>query len=104
MAEDDSEVSLALEQARDRFNEGKNHVYLCTGSSCKSKRNIKLTKKNKHKYAQKHGLCITKTKCQGPCKKAPVALLRIGDQFKTITTLEKKKHLKELAESLDNSS
>ncbi len=103
-AVDDADITLALERARDRFNEGKNHIYLCTGPSCKSKRNIKLTKKNKEKYAEKHGLCITNTKCQGPCKKAPVALLRTGDQFKTINSLKKKKDLKELAKDLDNSS
>jgi hypothetical protein len=64
-----------LAKAKSRFTEGKAHFFICDGAPCK-----KINFAFPEKKAREIKNCrVSLTECQGPCKQAPVATLRVND-------------------------
>jgi hypothetical protein len=72
------EFDASLERATRRFVQGDAHLFLCDGEPCRQRRRFDATSNVLLREAERIGCRISPTACQGPCKQAPVALLRIG--------------------------
>lgn len=74
-----SEISIALAHAHERFYEGPGHLLVCMGRPCHVRQKFDASD-----AAMRQGLdaslLLSTTECQGPCKQAPVATLRIGQR------------------------
>ena len=72
------EFDASLERAKRHFAQGDAHFFLCDGEPCQQRRRFEATSHALQYEAERIGCRITSTACQGPCKQAPVALLRVG--------------------------
>jgi hypothetical protein len=72
------EFDTSLEHAKRRFAEGEAHFFLCDGEPCRQRRAFEATSHALQYEAERIDCRISSTACQGPCKQAPLALLRIG--------------------------
>jgi len=72
---DRSILEETLLRAESRFAEGKAHLFICDGAPCK-KLNFTFPENDAIKIKNYK---VSLTECQGPCKQAPVATLRIND-------------------------
>ena len=72
------EFDVSLERAKRYFAQGDAHLFLCDGEPCQQRRRFEATLKVLQHEAERIGCPISPTACQGPCKQAPVALLRVG--------------------------
>jgi len=72
------EFDASLERAKRYFAEGDAHFFLCDGEPCQRQRRFEATANALQYEAERIGCRISPTACQGPCKQAPVALLRVG--------------------------
>lgn len=75
---DDAEFEASLDRAKRRFAEGTTHLFLCDGAPCRKRRRFDGSTEALRQAAETLGCRITVTACQGPCKQAPVATLRVG--------------------------
>ncbi|MGH8589007.1 MAG: (2Fe-2S) ferredoxin domain-containing protein [Gammaproteobacteria bacterium] len=67
----DDELGAALARARERFFERPAEVFVCRSGPCRERAPI----------TPPEDICgYTRTECQGPCKHAPVATVRVGDR------------------------
>jgi urease beta subunit len=73
-----AEFNASLERARRHFAEEDSHFFLCDGEPCQKRRRFEATPHALQYEAERIGCRISLTACQGPCKQAPVALLRVG--------------------------
>lgn len=76
----EAEISTALAHAHTRFAEGASHLLVCMGRPCHARQKFDASD-----AALRHGLdpshlLLSTTECQGPCKQAPVATLRVGQR------------------------
>ena len=72
------EFNASLALAKRRFAEGDAHFFLCDGAPCRQRRGFVATSNALQYEAERIGCLISPTACQGPCKQAPLALLRVG--------------------------
>jgi hypothetical protein len=72
------EFDASLERAKQHFAQGDAHFFLCDGEPCQQRRRFEATSHALQYEAERIGCRISPTACQGPCKQAPVALLRVG--------------------------
>ena len=72
------EFDASLERAKRHFGQGDAHLFLCDGEPCRQRRRFEATSNALLREAEHIGCRISLTACQGPCKQAPVALLRVG--------------------------
>lgn len=72
------EFDASLERAKRCFAQGDSHFFLCDGDPCQQQRRFEATSNALQDEAERIGCLISSTACQGPCKQAPVALLRVG--------------------------
>ena len=72
------DFDASLERAKRHFAQGDAHLFLCDGEPCQQRRRFEATSKALQHEAERIGCRISPTACQGPCKQAPVALLRVG--------------------------
>ena len=72
------EIDASLERAKRYFAQGDAHFFLCDGEPCQQRRRFEATSNVLQHEAERIGCLISPTACQGPCKQAPVALLRVG--------------------------
>lgn len=72
------EFDESLERANRHFAQGDAHFFLCDGEPCQQRRRFDATFDALQREADRIGCRISPTACQGPCKQAPVALLRVG--------------------------
>jgi len=72
------EFDASLERAKRYFAQGDAHFFLCDGEPCQQRRRFEATSNALQYEAERIGCLISSTACQGPCKQAPVALLRVG--------------------------
>ncbi|MGB4069038.1 MAG: hypothetical protein WBK08_13490 [Nitrospira sp.] len=72
------EFDASLDRAKRHFAEGDAHLFLCDGEPCQRRRGFAATANALQHEAERIGCRISPTACQGPCKQAPVALLRVG--------------------------
>jgi hypothetical protein len=72
------EFDASLERAKRYFAQGDAHFFLCDGEPCQQRRRFDATSNVRQYEAERIGCLISPTACQGPCKQAPVALLRVG--------------------------
>ena len=68
----DTVLHDVLERARHQFNTGPTQLFLCNGLPCQ--------KRQKFDAHTDDAFPVTMTACQGPCKQAPVATLRVGQR------------------------
>src|SRR4029077_10402645 len=73
------EFDASLERAKRYFAQGDAHFFLCDGEPCQQRRRFEATSNALQHEAERIGCLISPTACQGPCKQAPVALLRVGN-------------------------
>ncbi len=103
LTNDACQIQASLERAKRQLDQGFAHLFVCCGSSCKKDHKLKLNKKNRELFRETYGLHITKTKCQGPCKKSPVSTLRIGGHYERLfNKIRKKEDLETLAQSIQS--
>lgn len=76
----EDELIEALQRAREIYRSGKAGFYLCAAEPCCGKIGFDVSEGALQRLNKELGLPIAKTGCQGPCKKAPVLSLRIGDR------------------------
>ncbi|HSL02176.1 MAG TPA: (2Fe-2S) ferredoxin domain-containing protein [Nitrospiraceae bacterium] len=72
------EFDASLERAKQYFAEGDAHFFLCDGEPCQRQRRFDAAANALQHEAERIGCRISPTACQGPCKQAPLALLRVG--------------------------
>lgn len=74
------ELDAALQRARQQFDSGTAHLFLCMGRPCQQRQKFDASSQALRQVAETHPLEVTPTACQGPCKQAPVATLRVGQR------------------------
>jgi len=72
------EFAASLARAKRHFFESDAHFFLCDGEPCRQRRGFEATSEALQYEAERIGCRISPTACQGPCKQAPLALLRVG--------------------------
>lgn len=75
-----AEFDAALDRAKRHFVEGDAHFFLCDGVPCQRRRRFEITSHALLHEAERIDCPISLTACQGPCKQAPVATLRVGER------------------------
>lgn len=86
----DSALDEALMHGLERFNQGQAHLYICNGLPCRNKNQMVFSPNT-----LKIGGCLTTlTECQGPCKQAPVATLRVDQEFQIFSQVALSDHWK----------
>lgn len=93
-----AEFDASLDRARGSFNEGASHLFLCDGKPCHRRRQFDGSAATLQHEAERIGCRIAATACQGPCKEAPVATLRVGRQCEMFTQFSRPSHWKTLLE------
>jgi len=76
----DHEITAALEHARQRFFQGPAHLFLCMGRPCHVRQKFDTSEQVLRQGLDESRLLLSATECQGPCKQAPVATLRVGQR------------------------
>jgi hypothetical protein len=70
-----------LERARTWFSEGRAHLFVCGGRPCRERaRDFPGVAARLGSFPVVGHLKASVTECQGPCKQAPIATLRIGER------------------------
>lgn len=78
---DNTPLGPALEAAQAWFAEGEAHLFVCGGRPCEQRsRDFAGLVKRVDGNEEGGPLRVTMTACQGPCKQAPVATLRVGER------------------------
>ena len=72
------EFDASLARAKQCFAEGDAHFFLCDGKPCRERRRFDATSQGLQSEAERIGCRISPTACQGPCKQAPLGVLRVG--------------------------
>lgn len=72
------EFDASLTRAKQHFAEGDAHLFLCDGKPCQQRRRFEATSQALQSEAKRIGCRMSPTACQGPCKQAPLAVLRVG--------------------------
>ena len=72
------EFDASLVRAKRHFLESDAHFFLCDGEPCRQRRGFEATSDALQHEAERIDCRISPTACQGPCKQAPLALLRVG--------------------------
>src|SRR6185436_16523804 len=72
------EFDASLARAKRNFFESDAHFFLCDGEPCRQRRGFEVASHALQSEAERIGCRISPTACQGPCKQAPLALLRVG--------------------------
>jgi hypothetical protein len=73
-----TEFDASLARAKEHFAKEDAHLFLCDGEPCQQRRRFEANVDALQYEAERIGCRISSTACQGPCKQAPVALLRVG--------------------------
>ncbi len=69
-----------LGQAKRFFNKDPNHLFVCKGRPCLKRQFEGFPKAVLQEFGPDKACPVTFTQCQGPCKQAPFATLRIGTE------------------------
>lgn len=77
---EEHEIEAALARARQQFYEGQAHLFLCMGRPCRQRQKFLTSDEELQRLAVQAPLSLSTTECQGPCKQAPVATLRVGQR------------------------
>jgi NADH:ubiquinone oxidoreductase subunit E len=80
LAPTEHELTTALTQAQERFFQGPAHLFLCTGRPCHRRQKFAGSDQALRQGLDESRLLLSTTECQGPCKQAPVATLRVGQR------------------------
>jgi hypothetical protein len=76
----DHELTAALTHAQQHFFQGPAHLFLCIGRPCRGRQKFDTSEQLLRQGIDESRLCLSTTECQGPCKQAPVATLRVGQR------------------------
>jgi len=80
LAPTEHELTAALAQAQQRFSQGPAHLFLCMGRPCHRRQKFDVSEQALRQGLDESRLLLSTTECQGPCKQAPVATLRVGQR------------------------
>lgn len=80
LAPAEHELTVALAQAQERFFQGPAHLFLCMGLPCHRRQKFDVFEQALQQGLDESRLLLSSTACQGPCKQAPVATLRVGQR------------------------
>jgi hypothetical protein len=76
----DADLDLALRRARSWFAAFPVHLFVCGGQPCRERsRDFASLTGALERFAHDESRAASITECQGPCKQAPVATLRVGE-------------------------
>ena len=78
MGDSEERIRRVKEVAYRQFHAGRAHLFLCAGEPCRRRMKFDHGPDAVNGYAREAGVDLTTTACQGPCKQAPVATLRVG--------------------------
>jgi hypothetical protein len=73
-----ADFDASLDRGKRHFAEGDAYVFLCDGVPCQRRRRFEVTFNALQHEAERIDCQMSLTGCQGPCKQAPVATLRVG--------------------------
>ncbi len=90
------DIDSALKTAQECYLNGRIHLFICNGSSCKKKAGKKTVKKRIKDLKARLDLKVSKTKCQGACSRAPITTIRVGKRCKVFLNVSKKKNWRAL--------
>ena len=76
----DHEITAALTHAQHHFFQGPAHLFLCMGRPCHRRQKFDVSEQALPQGLDDSRLLLSSTECQGPCKQAPVATLRVGQR------------------------
>lgn len=76
----EQELHTVLGRAQQRYSVGGAHLFLCMGRPCHQRQQFDTSEATLGQLAVAHQTVLTGTECQGPCKQAPVATLRVGSR------------------------
>jgi hypothetical protein len=85
------EFDASLARANRHFFEGDAHFFLCDGEPCRQRRGFEAASDALHDDAERIGCRISPTGCQGPCKQAPLALLRVGHGYELFSQFARRR-------------
>lgn len=74
------ELSAALAHAQEHFSQGPAHLFLCMGRPCHRRQKFDASDQALRQGIDESRLLLSLTECQGPCKQAPIATLRVGQR------------------------
>jgi NADH:ubiquinone oxidoreductase subunit E len=74
------EISAALAHAQEHFSQGPAHLFLCMGRPCHRRQKFDASDQALRQGTDESRLLLSLTECQGPCKQAPIATLRVGQR------------------------
>jgi hypothetical protein len=80
LAPTEPELTAALARAQERFLQGPAHLFLCMGRPCHRRQKFDVSDQALRQGLDESRLLLSSTECQGPCKQAPVATLRVGQR------------------------
>src|SRR5262245_3430305 len=74
------ELNAVVENAKEKFWQGDCRVFVCNALPCHGKIGFDLSKEAIDRSYTESGVPVSFTGCQGPCKQAPVIILRVGNR------------------------
>ena len=80
LAPTEHELTAALAQAQQHFSQGAAHLFLCMGRPCHRRHKFDMSEQALRHGLDESRLLLSTTECQGPCKQAPLATLRVGQR------------------------
>jgi hypothetical protein len=80
LAPTEPELTAALVQAQQHFSQGTAHLFLCMGRPCHRRHKFDMSEQALRQGLDESRLLLSTTECQGPCKQAPLATLRVGQR------------------------
>ena len=76
----ETQLEATLERARQHFAQGTAHLFVCMGRPCLKRQKFDTSAPALRRLEEAGHLAVSATECQGPCKQAPVATLRVGQR------------------------
>ncbi|MDA2916054.1 (2Fe-2S) ferredoxin domain-containing protein, partial [Nitrospinae bacterium AH_259_B05_G02_I21] len=93
-----AELDEALAIARKRFFDGPSHLFLCGGRPCSERLHANVSREALERMGRELGGSVSQTECQGPCKQAPVATLRVGERCEMFAQFAQERDLQAVTE------
>lgn len=76
-----NDLDTVLAQAKAWFDSGTAHLSVCDGKACRERaRDVERLMPRLRAFGDATGCQVSVTGCQGPCKQAPIATLRVSDR------------------------
>lgn len=95
----EQQLEETLGRARELFFENKAGFFLCDGAACRKRRLFDIAVLTDPKGEMQNTNCgVTLTECQGPCKFAPIATVRVGKRSAMFSEFPQESDLNRIVE------